>query len=277
MALGNLAARFVTAGVLIPVLIAAIQWDNPVGVWAVVFVATALGLREWMNMTQKEAPLGERLFGVALGLAIAATLYWAPPSVHAAAIAGATIVGFLFYLFRYGDMDSVARRYTAMMAGVLYVGVLLTYVAFLKRRGSDGGAWVYVVLTLTWFSDTGAYFAGRFWGPMWPRKLAPNVSPKKTIIGAVGGLAGSFGALVLAKLWYLPSLTWIDCAVVAVPANFLGQMGDLCESLLKRSVGVKDSGNLLPGHGGMLDRVDALLFTAPYVYVCTEYLVGRLG
>lgn len=277
MALGNLAARFATAGVLIPVLIAAIQWQNPVGVWAVVFVATALGLREWMNITQPAAPLVEKLFGVVLGLAVGAAIYWAPASAHAHVFAGITVVGFLFYLFRYGDMETVGRRYTAMMAGVLYVGVLLTYVALLKRRGADGGAWVYVVLTLTWFSDTGAYFAGRFLGPLWPKKLAPNVSPKKTIIGAVGGMVASFGALVLAKLWYLPTLTWIDCVVVAIPANFLGQMGDLCESLLKRSVGVKDSGTLLPGHGGMLDRVDALLFTAPYVFVCTEYLVGKLG
>jgi len=277
MALGNLAARFATAGVLIPVLVAAIQWQNPVGVWAVVFVATALGLREWMNMTQPTAPVVEKAVGVLLGLGVGAAIYWAPPAFHAPVFAGVTIGGFLFYLFRYGDIDSVGKRYTAMMAGVLYVGVLLTYVALLKRRGADGGAWVYVVLTLTWFSDTGAYFAGRFLGPMWPRKLAPNVSPKKTVIGALGGLAGSFGALALAKLWYLPTLTWIDCVVVAIPANFLGQMGDLCESLLKRSVGVKDSGNLLPGHGGMLDRVDALLFTAPYVYVCAEHLVGKLG
>src|SRR5262249_38276669 len=103
----------------------------------------------------------------------------------------------------------------------------------------------------------------------------PNVSPKKTIIGGVGGMIGSFGALVLAKLWYLPSLTWIDCVLIAVPANILGQMGDLCESLLKRSVGVKDSGKLLPGHGGMLDRIDALLFTAPYVYAYATWALGR--
>jgi phosphatidate cytidylyltransferase len=96
------------------------------------------------------------------------------------------------------------------------------------------------------------------------------------VIGGIGGLAASFLALVIAKLWYLPSLTWIDCALVAIPANVLGQTGDLCESMLKRSVGVKDSGALLPGHGGMLDRIDALLFSAPYIYFFTRWIYGRI-
>ena len=91
----------------------------------------------------------------------------------------------------------------------------------------------------------------------------------------MGGMAFSIGALVLAKLWYLPSLSWADCFMVAVPANMLAQMGDLCESMLKRSVGVKDSGKLLPGHGGMLDRIDALLFVAPYVYAYARWGFGR--
>jgi len=132
-----------------------------------------------------------------------------------------------------------------------------------------------VTLTCTWFSDTGAYFAGRFIGPAWPKKLYESVSPKKTVIGGLGGVAASFGALALAKLWYLPTLTWLDCALVAIPANVLGQTGDLCESMLKRSVGVKDSGALLPGHGGMLDRIDALLFTAPYIYFYARWAYGR--
>ena len=192
-----------------------------------------------------------------------------------AALAAVTMAAFLFYLFRYRTIETVAQRVASMLMGVLYVGLLLTFLALLKKRGVDGGAWVYITLTCTWFSDTGAYFAGRFIGPLWPVKLYESVSPKKTVIGAAGGLAFSFGALALAKLWYLPSLSWADCALVAVPANLLAQTGDLCESLLKRSVGVKDSGNLLPGHGGMLDRIDALLFVVPYIYCYARWGYGR--
>jgi phosphatidate cytidylyltransferase len=275
--LGNLTARVLTAGLLIPVLVAAIHWSNPLGVWLCVYLATFLGLREFYNMTLANEPVVERGFAVLLGMGFAAALYWLDevPGATGAALAGVAISSFLFYLFRFRAMETVATRWTAMLAGVLYVAGLLTYVALLKKRGSDGGAWVYITLTATWFSDTTAYFAGRFIGPFWPRKLYEAVSPKKSVIGAFGGLAGSIGALVLAKLWYLPSLSWADVFLVAVPANLLAQTGDLCESLLKRSVGVKDSGALLPGHGGMLDRIDALLFVVPWVWCYARWVYGR--
>ncbi len=276
--MSNLAARLLTAAVLIPVLIVAIVWTNPIAVWAIVYVATFLGLREYYNMTLPNQPVAERAFGIACGMLFAGVIYWFDNSPHVivAALAVITVASFLFYLFRYRDMQTVAPRVAHMISGVLYVALLLTFVALLKKRGSDGGAWVFITLTCTWFSDTGAYFAGRFLGPVWPAKLYESVSPKKTVIGGLGGLAGSFIALVVAKLWYLPSLTWADCALVAIPANVLGQMGDLCESMLKRSVGVKDSGALLPGHGGMLDRIDALLFSAPYIYFYARWVYGRI-
>jgi len=274
--MNNLLARLLTAAVLVPVLIAAILWSNPLGVWGIVILATGIGLREYYNMTMPTRPVSERAVAVALGLVLAASIYWLPATLHAPVLAGVTIAGFLYYLFFYGEMESVAVRVAAMLFGSLYCG-LLTFVALLKLSpSSTQGAWVLVVLTCTWFSDTGAYFAGRFIGKYWPRKLYEAVSPKKTLIGGIGGMAGSFGALALAKAWYLPELSWIDCVLVSVPANLLGQMGDLCESMLKRAVGVKDSGALLPGHGGMLDRVDALLFSAPYIWVYTQYVFGKI-
>jgi phosphatidate cytidylyltransferase len=277
--MSNLVARLLTAAVAIPILVGAIHWSNPIAVWLLVFGATLVGLREFYNMTLAKEPASERAFGVILGCGVAAVFYWfdEDPLAIPAAFAGATLAAFLFYLFRYRTMDTVAGRVAQMVAGIAYVGVLLTFLALLKKRGPvDGGAWVFIALTCTWFSDTSAYFAGRFIGPYWPRKLYESVSPKKTLIGGIGGLAGSFLALAVAKLWYLPSLTWADCALIAVPANVLGQMGDLCESMLKRSVGVKDSGALLPGHGGMLDRIDALLFSAPYIYIFARWFFGRI-
>jgi phosphatidate cytidylyltransferase len=254
----------------------------------VVLAASAIGLREWMRMALPPAegaagPLtvtgasstSEVWLGVVVGTALAGAFIFAGERemVVPAATAGATLAVFLFHLFRAEPIERVAARVAMTLAGFLYVG-LLGFLAHLKRRGPDGGGWIYVALTIAWLSDTGAYFAGRFLGPLWPKKLYPAVSPKKTVMGSLGGVAGSYLGLVIAKAWYLPSLSWVDTVAIAVPANALGQLGDLCESLVKRSVGVKDSGRILPGHGGMLDRIDALLFVVPYVYVYARWVYG---
>src|SRR5690606_4499891 len=142
----------------------------------------------------------------------------------------------------------------------------LTFLALIKRDFHGHGADVLVlVLLVAWLGDTGAYFAGRFFGK---RKLYPAVSPKKTWAGAIGGVMGSVLAAAVVKLGLMDGvLSWTDVLLIAIPGAVLGQMGDLVESLVKRSTGVKDSGALLPGHGGILDRVDAVLFLAPYVYL----------
>jgi phosphatidate cytidylyltransferase len=120
------------------------------------------------------------------------------------------------------------------------------------------------VLMTAFFGDTLAYFAGRAFGKT---KLYPAISPGKTRAGAVGGMAGSFLAAALANLWFFKDLGWGHGAAITLVGSALGQSGDLVESMLKRSCGVKDSGKLLPGHGGMLDRIDAVLLIAPWVYL----------
>jgi phosphatidate cytidylyltransferase len=119
---------------------------------------------------------------------------------------------------------------------------------------------------LAWFGDTGGYFAGRFLGK---HKLYPAVSPKKTVEGSLGGLAGSVVGALWASFGYLPSLPVAHAVPLAIVAGALGQAGDLGESLIKRSTGVKDSGQIVPGHGGILDRVDALIVTSSVVFLYT--------
>jgi phosphatidate cytidylyltransferase len=267
MLMSNLLLRFLTAVVAVPLLILAIAWQEPYGVWAWVLIAQVAGLREWMNMTLPTDPKATRVLGVLAGVAYGNLLCWVPDGhVQMFGLFAVTALGLLYFLFAHGAIETVAARLSMWLTGILYAGVLIVPLLMFKTTPKLGGGFIYLCLTSAWVSDTGAYFAGRFLGPYIPAKLWPAVSPKKTWIGSVGGLCGSLLALVVAKLWYLPQLSWVDVVAIAVPANILGQLGDLIESLIKRSVGVKDSGVLLPGHGGMLDRIDALLLVVPYVY-----------
>jgi len=141
--------------------------------------------------------------------------------------------------------------------------------ALLHRDVADGSLWVFVAIAATFSNDTGAYFAGRGFGR---HKLYPSVSPGKTWEGALGGLAASVLALVVSRATFFPALTWSDVLAVAIPAAIVGPAGDLVESLIKRASGAKDSGKLIPGHGGMLDRIDALLFVGSWIFLYAHFL-----
>ena len=151
---------------------------------------------------------------------------------------------------------------TRLVAGLVYLPVLLGFIVWI-RRFDDGVGWIFLLLAATWMGDTGAYFAGRAFGK---HKLFERISPKKTWEGAIGGLVFSvaFGGLV--KFLALPEVPWVHALVVAALIDIAGVLGDLVESMFKRSFGVKDSGRIMPGHGGILDRIDSLLFSAPVAW-----------
>ena len=287
MALGNLAQRFLVAVVAVPILLLILHYHRPEPTWALIFVASLLAMREFFGMT---LPAEDRKPALVMGGVAVAAFYWldplallpygkdVPKGLASVALFGggtialitATVVPGLFYLFRFRDIPSVAGRYAATVTGIVYAGFLSTYLAKLKLVDPhSGGETVVIVLLIAWMADTGGYFAGKYLGD---KKLYEAVSPKKTWAGAYGGLAGSVVGVAVLKLGFADWLSWVDVVLLAIPGSILGQMGDLAESLIKRSVGVKDSGALLPGHGGILDRIDAVLFIAPYVYA---YLLIR--
>jgi phosphatidate cytidylyltransferase len=280
LALGNLTQRLLVAVVAVPILLLVLYQHRPEPTWVLIFAASVLAMREFFAMT---LPASDRGPALAMGGLAAACFYWLSPAalyscvpsgLHRAAadgpalvIAAAVVTPGIYYLFRFRDMPSVASRWAATIAGIVYCGFLATYLAKLKLSNGDrGGDAVLIVLLIAWVADTGGYFFGRFFGRA---KLYEAVSPKKTWAGAWGGLLGSLLGVAVLKLGFATWLTWIDVFALAIPGGALGQLGDLAESLIKRSVGVKDSGALLPGHGGILDRIDAVLFIAPYVYAYT--------
>lgn len=273
----DLGPRVVTSLVMVPLLLLMIIW-LPHWVWAAfILAAVTAGAWEFNHMLQLEEPRAVPWVSTAIAVAFYAAMYLFigqkpvvdvgahQTTVFIAMFAGVMWASFLYNLARQRDIARVATTMVAPMGAVIYVALGLGLIALMKRDLGDAGpGWILLTLAMIWLSDTGAYFAGRAFGK---HKLAPIVSPKKTIEGALGGLAGTLVGAFLLRFLMLDFLSIADVLVIAVVANVLGQAGDLCESLIKRSVGVKDSGTIIHGHGGMLDRVDAVLFAAPWVYL----------
>lgn len=271
MAKSNLAVRLVTAGVVAPLLLLTMFLAPPWSWYLIVFIASLLAAHELFGMTHPDDKIAQ-LVGVLTTGTVSAVLYFytRDARVLLSLFLGVTIAGLLIPLWRLGNIASAAFRVMAGIAAPLYVGGLITTLALLRRDlGRDGPNYVLMSLMIAWLGDTGGYFFGRFLGK---HKLYEAVSPKKTVEGFMGSIVGSIVGVLLAHFWYLPSIPLVHAVLLAVVAGALGQLGDLVESLLKRSTGIKDSGWLVPGHGGILDRIDALLIVSPLVYLYTAWM-----
>jgi phosphatidate cytidylyltransferase len=266
--MSNLVVRVLTAAVALPVVVLLVLWKERLGFGALVIGLAAGGLWEYVHMLLGELRRWQRLAIVATGTALAAALYARPDLAYAFCL-GALVAGAVTVLLGPGPIPGAAGRLGAACFGIFYLGALSAPLALLHRQLPDGPLWVFVVFAATFANDTSAYFAGRAFGR---HKLYPAVSPGKTVEGAVGGLCGTVAALFAARALFFPALSVADCLLVALPAAVLGPLGDLVESLIKRSAGVKDSGRLFPGHGGVLDRIDSVLFVSAWVYVYAAFL-----
>jgi phosphatidate cytidylyltransferase len=272
----NLAVRVATGIILFPLAVW-LTWKGDLAFAVTCGVAAAVAAAELVLMFEKRLGLLE-----GAGVAVAATfplgawLIWRVGEQHAPEWTGlmlafATLGLLSLMLFRPGPLEGGPRAAGVVVLAWLYCGLLASTVVGLRLR--FGFAWVILAFVVSWANDTLAYFAGRLFGR---HKLLERVSPHKTWEGFFGGALGSLlGALAVQALLLRSIPLWAALAAAAGGA-LLGPLGDLAESLLKRAAGVKDSGRLIPGHGGLLDRIDALLFVAPWVYAIA-ILVERLG
>jgi phosphatidate cytidylyltransferase len=269
--------RIVSAFAALPFVLG-LLW---VGGWpfaGLIISASAVCLFEFMSMVNP----GDRMMQIvltALGLSfVIGTMTGLLQSAQAIVVAALLPIAVLtLYLFRVGEMSTVAARAGLSVMGMLWAGGLFS--AGCLRLVDDGGSWVFLACIMSWGSDTGAYFSGRWFGKS---KLYESVSPKKTWEGAIGGVViATAAAFVQHYAWGAPKIDPIHLAILAPVGTAIGQLGDLAESLLKRSVGVKDSGRIMPGHGGLLDRVDALIFVGgvllAYVVVVQGAHLSYLG
>lgn len=261
--------RWISGFIVAAAVIAILFFVPKIGVQWIVVLISMLCLSEFFNATQKGVSLVVRLIGLLMGGFVTATLiFWADtPDCFLGLFAGALILSFLLH-FRGNPDFSIRLKNTALfLFGILYVNVLCAYWGWI-RAWEMWRFWVFLMLLCTVMSDIGGYVFGHWIGK---HKLAPHLSPGKTIEGFIGGLIFAVAGAFLIRQLFWPDYPVGSLIIIALLIGIVGPLGDLSESLVKRGAGVKDSGNLIPGHGGFLDRVDALLFTGPVVYYFGKY------
>ncbi len=259
--------RTLVAVGFIPVLISLILWSKA-AFFILVCLIIGVSLFEFYQRMRKE---GENIFlteGILLGLLIPVGVYLRGEGVLPILL----VFIILFLCLRQSIHLKIRQAFVNVsltLGGVLYISFLFSYIISLRDISSLGARLVVTIFFATWMGDAGAYLIGEKWGR---HKLFPRVSPHKSWEGFIGALLVSCVAMFISRMWLF--LPLVHTLILGVLIGVMGQMGDFFESMLKREVGIKDFGKILPGHGGVLDRFDSLLFTVPVFYYYVKFMYG---
>ncbi len=273
MTLSSHVKRWLTGLTALPILIFWLGWGSPLMFAILIALVCLLSLREYFQIAYCRNAKGAYPPIVILGYISGLSIVWAAYSNSPAFVLVIITLDFLmcsfFLLPRYKSDPAIVDAFAMQIQGMVYIPVLIT--CLIRIRNTDSGMlWIFFLLAIVFAGDIGAYYAGTYLGR---HKLCPSVSPNKTIEGSIGGLCANLLIGAVIKNLFLPSLPMASCMVMFLLIGTAGQIGDLYESALKRSVQIKDSGTLLPGHGGMLDRIDALLFASPVALIFKAYIL----
>jgi phosphatidate cytidylyltransferase len=271
--------RILTAAVSVPIALAGMFWLPDAWFFLALIVVAELGTVEYLRIvSQGGIERATRLLLILVPVAAALMTPGVLPRMDPILVPDAILLAAITLTLGVASFVVLARvpvaqglsTFGAIAFGLLYFSIP---VASLVRLRQIGGPWLLVLcVSIVWLGDTFAFYCGRRWGRS---KLAPSISPNKTKVGSIAGL---IAGLIAATVWSLLVLGELSARVLilAVVVGAAAQMGDLVESLLKRGAGVKDSGTLFPGHGGAMDRLDALFFAAPATWLCV-WVMGTKG
>jgi phosphatidate cytidylyltransferase len=264
--------RVITSILGLPLLIAAVWFNEPLP-WFTIFVAIwgLMALYEFYRLVGVTRLISFTAFGFIWTVLFISSPHFTFDYIIPVLLAAAIVLSLIMLVLQSGK-EHTFLSWAWMMTGILYVGWLLSFLVALRMDA--GRNWVFLALVATFASDTAAFFVGRALGR---HSLASSISPHKTWEGAVGGV---LGAVVISLLFTLPTplqlpLNYVQAVVLGLLVSVFGQFGDLAESLLKRSVGVKESGRFVPGHGGFLDRMDSVVFAGVVVYLYFVFAMLR--
>jgi phosphatidate cytidylyltransferase len=271
--LSELQKRIVTGVFGIGLLVALTLYGGFWGVWFLAVVISFGMVSEFVNICYELPDRAEKKLAINVAAFLLALAYGFYP-VRAISIGVFSFLAiFAYFLFTARRHEGAAfqthcRELMYSVFGLVYLAVLPLFLPAI-RRDASGREWILLFLLIVWAGDTAAYFVGRKWGR---HKLYAKVSPKKTVEGAVGGLLGSVIAAVLFQQSVFNYISLGAAVGIAAVVCAASQVGDLCESLVKRAFDKKDSGSILPGHGGFLDRFDSVVFSLPIMYACMRCL-----
>jgi phosphatidate cytidylyltransferase len=254
--------RWATGVIAVPILFLTIAYGAETLFALLIIIAALVGVTEYNRMVFGTGLWREKVETLAVALLILIAAAVRDRALLVAVLAFAVMVILMLNLLRIRQEGLDMSRVGKVILGVMYVPLLMSHF-ILIRQEPEGIRWIFFILVLAFSGDIAAYYVGRGIGR---RKLLPEVSPGKTVEGTIGLFAGSIIGCILFRQLFFPILPVLHTVILGLVGSVAGQLGDLCESALKRTAGVKDSGTLLPGHGGILDRLDCLMFITPFVY-----------
>ena len=255
-------SRELTAAIGTPIIVWIIGWAPPYVYDVAIALVCALALYEFLDLGRKKGyPIPVPLC-IAVMVFILAAFVLEPISVEMGVFLSLLIIPG-FYVFAGGDLEQALPGSAISVLATLYVGMLGGSLIRIRNDFPEGAKLIFFLVLVVWLGDAGAYYFGRKFGR---HKLSPRISPKKTVEGGIGGILASVITALVLHYTVFPSFPLFHTVIAAILLSVTGIIGDLAESMWKRSAGVKDSGTLLPGHGGFFDRLDSILFTAPILY-----------